>query len=111
MNITERAAIVLQQIDAALALVKDAETWRVVANDDWTNVETPGRIVCHEVSRHDATFIAASRTSLRCLKTAIEGLLEISISSMSADENESCDHPIEASAALAALCDQWEESK
>jgi hypothetical protein len=111
MTITERAAIVLQQINAALALVKDAETWRVVANDDWTNVETPDRIVCHEVSRHDAAFIAASRTllpaSLRCLKTAIDGLLEI----LRTQAGFATQPHKDSLSALTALCDQWEAGR
>ena len=66
--------------------------------------EFDGVFYLHTTNRHnDATFIAGSRTllpaSLRCLKTAIEGLLEDVI-------------PYSWKAELlTTLCDQWEAGR
>lgn len=114
MIITEQAATVLQEIDEQLALADKATAgpWfqpqsakhliythpaggdNVLAMDD--------RIGAYE----DAAFIAASRTlmptSLRCLKTAIEGLLEI---------YDATDGYDTADVVLTALLNQWEATK
>ena len=114
MIITEQAATALQEIDEQLALADKATAgpWfqpqsakhliythpaggdNVLAMDD--------RIGAYE----DAAFIAASRTlmptSLRCLKTAIEGLLEI---------YDATDGYDTADVVLTALLNQWEATK
>ena len=115
-SITDRAAQVLQQIDAALALAEKATpgpwhsqnpSYRVYVG----NVKSSPPIA--EMLTHtsherdtDATFIAASRTllpaSLRCLKTAIEGLLEI---------YDATDGYDTADVVLTALLNQWEATK
>ena len=91
MNIQDRAALVLQQIDAALALAEKAK-----------ELETLFAAPEH------ASFIAASRTllpaSLRCLKTAIEGLLEIMACGI-------LSAPATAQRQLTTLCDQWEAAR
>ena len=89
--ITDRAAIVLQQIDAALALAEKATPGPWTAQPaDSPQIMSPKNEHCvsttygcyatKEDKANNATFIAASRTllpaSLRCLKTAIEGLIE-----------------------------------
>ena len=126
INITERAAIVLQQIYAALSLAEKATPgpWRCLddANNHWGMVEVHGprvRVIgftqATDVSfsqgittRHDRDFIAASRTllpaSMRMLKTAIEGFLAIA--------SYSTGHAhFQADKSLTTLCDQWEETK
>ena len=59
---------------------------------------------------NNAAFIAASRTllpaSLRCLKTAIEGLVRTIEPYRFPEEDRPC-----AFDALDALCEQWEENK
>ena len=75
MNITTRAAQVLQEIDADIALAK------ALGNLAWEK-------------------------SLRCLKTAIEGLLKI----RSSYGHFTAAHEI-ANDQLAALCDQWRAAK
>lgn len=122
MNITERAALALQEIDAAIALAEKATPgpWRntdtgaanVLAFPDQPNRNRPefdGALYMHTSNRHnDAAFIAASRTllpkSLRCLKTAIEGLLSaIAVASPLMEEH--------LTAGLTTLCDQWEAGR
>ena len=103
MNLTDRAAQVLQEIDAALAICEKATVgpWRAIAGDSYCAYPTvikdkgPHFILfdVNDVEKEtaeadtrfpgmdiDAAFIAASRTvcptALRMLKTAIEGLLE-----------------------------------
>ena len=95
MNITEQAATVLQEIDAALAICEKATA------GPWEHYheEMPPSMLCtlsfetvrvkgggnlfRQSEAANATFIAASRTllpaSLRCLKTAIEGLKWLSL--------------------------------
>ena len=121
MNIQERAAKVLQEIDAALALAEKATKgpWRKAK----TCVGIPAAMVgCQSVAlfgirrndndrfdlpnhKEDATFIAASRTgwptALRCLKTAIEELLPVS----KANYDDCCDF---ARNTLTTICNQWE---
>ena len=102
MNITEQAAQVLAEIDAELAICEKATAgpWRAIAGDSYCAYPTvikgkgPHFILfdVNDVEKEtaeadtrfpgmdiDATFIASARTvcpkSLRCLKTAIEGLL------------------------------------
>lgn len=112
MTIQERAAKVLQQIDAALARW-DAEVLCGKGSFSTINpqptvphhyVSFGGRHVADVIGESNAAFIAASRTllptSLCCLKTAIEGLLKIMKRS----------HPywLDDEIALTILCDQWE---
>lgn len=122
-NITKRAARVLQEIDAALEMTEKSPP------GPWTHGQTCAGVnaVClFQIrgnsesytltnSKNDAAFIAASRTgwptALRCLKTAIEGLLEVitatagnSAWAPSKGQRQACD-------ALAILCEQWEASR
>jgi hypothetical protein len=106
MNITEQAAQVLQQIDAALALAEKANTGYVHRKEEPGAVYMGNDLQQQWIEIHsvkpldDGAFIAASRTllpaSLRCLKTAIEGTLAMG------DFGHSL---------CAALCDQWEAAK
>jgi hypothetical protein len=110
--ITDRAAIVLQQIDAELALAEKA------TQGPWTTgyiMESESRVYDCDTNRlldahgrassANATFIATSRTflpaSLRCLKTAIGSLKAIYIAASNEADSEF------AAKALTALCDQW----
>jgi hypothetical protein len=113
MSITDRAAQVLQQIDAALALAEKATP------GPWRHHKTgyaihgfDGGFICKteyadkDAAKHrqeNATFIAASRTilpaSLRCLRTAIEGLEAAHVALPDGDDT--------AWNALAAICDTW----
>ena len=114
---TELAHQVLAEIDAAISLSEKATPgpWRlacgaVKAGD--ATVAYPPKItdVLPLGGYNDGLFIAASRTdwpkSLRCLKTAITGLMEIAAT-----------HTTErwfitsAQTFLTTLCDQWEETK
>jgi hypothetical protein len=116
MSITDRAAQVLQQIDAALALAEkatqgpwDASDGVVGCNttDGYYMVTCDSQKTSHAQDIANADFIAASRTlmpaSLRCLKTAIEGLL-IGIDTKNGRDfaTTACEN------ALATLCDQWQ---
>ena len=84
MNITEQAAQVLQQIDAALALAEKANTGYVHRKEEPGAVYMGNDLQQQWIEIHsvkpldDGAFIAASRTllpaSLRCLKTEIVGL-------------------------------------
>ena len=115
MNITDRAAQVLREIDAALALAEKATPGRWADRFNHESVfgtmhqvmteERPGYFwaingLGGDMSPADAAFIATSHTllpaSLRCLKTAIEGTLAMG------DFGHSL---------CAALCDQWEAAK
>ena len=111
MSITDRAAQVLQQIDAALALAEKATPGPWTAQPaDSPQIMSPKNQHCvsttygcyatKEDKANNSAFIAASRTllpaSLRCLKTAIEGTLAMG------DFGHSL---------CAALCDQWEAAK
>lgn len=92
-SLTDQAAQVLAEIDAALAICEKATAgpwatklsvgdYNVKVTNIWTNI-VGKRIgaITHKNPDHEsnATFIASARTvcpkSLRCLKTAIEGLL------------------------------------
>ena len=121
MIITEQAATVLQEIDEQLALADKATAgpWfqpqsakhliythpaggdNVLAMDD--------RLGAYE----DAAFIATSRTllpaSLRCLKTAIEGLLRVAFLETGASDESYVGRV--AAYALTTLLDQWEATK
>ena len=98
MNITERAATVLQEIDEQLALADKATAgpwatklsvgdYNVKVTNIWTNI-VGKRIgaITHKNPDHEsnAAFIAASRTvcptALRMLKTAIERRLKCYLS-------------------------------
>ena len=122
MNITEQAATVLQEIDAELALADKATAgpwatklsvgdYNVKVTNIWTNI-VGKRIgaITHKNPDHEsnAAFIAAARTvcpkSLRCLKTAIEGLLYLSEYSEQSDE---CGCYKYASEKLTTLINQW----
>ena len=89
MIITEQAATVLQEIDAALALADKATVgpWETT---DIDCVERPKKKGFNVGNFPDADFIAAARTvcptALRCLKTAIEGLLRVYDNSGSEDD-------------------------
>ena len=88
MNITERAATVLQEIDEQLALADKATAGPWHHRADCRVHDVNGRQVAKTVSPdfsnqqdlQTAAFIASARTvcptALRCLKTAIEGLLQ-----------------------------------
>ena len=112
MIITEQAAQVLQQIDAALALAEKANTGYVHRKEEPGAVYMGNDLQQQWIEIHsvkpldDGAFIAASRTllpaSLRCLKTAIEGLLEI---------YDATDGYDTADVVLTALLDQWEAAK
>ena len=105
--ITDRAALVLQQIDAALALAEQATQGPWIAEDSWVGKGNSAvATTCHYAHDADAAFIAASRTlmpaSLRCLRTAIEGLL------IGSDTRNGRDFATSACEdALTTLCDQW----
>ena len=118
MTIQERAAKVLQEIDAALALAEKATKgpWEATSKDAFgRDYEQPIRVMNENTAiathcgssiflRHqDAAFIALSRTgwptALRCLKTAIEGLLSCYKTNWMTGGSE-----------LASLCDQWNQN-
>lgn len=112
MTIQQRAALVLQQIDAALALAEQATPgpWSV-ADAGEVGVYCSYRLLTMNGgesirNQSNAAFIAASRTllpaSLRCLKTAIEGTLRRLTMTDYNPEKSDC---IEI---LTTLCDQWE---
>lgn len=88
MTIQHCTALVLQQIDAALALADKAKELETLF-----------------ASPEHAAFIATSRTllptSLRCLKDDIQWFLEV-LAMPTAPLHQMID------ARLAALCDQWE---
>jgi hypothetical protein len=113
MSITERAAQVLQQIDAALALAEKATKGPWIAEDSWVGKDNSAvATTCHYAHDADAAFIATSRTllpaSLRCLKTAIEGLLA------AREWNEQTGEefmPSYAAESLAAICDTWDAGR
>ena len=90
MNITEQAATVLAEIDAALALADKATAgpWR--ASEELGTIRSGygqdllavcSLTVIQREAQRNATFIASARTvcptALRMLKTAIEGLLRV----------------------------------
>ena len=127
MTIQERAAKVLQQIDAALARW-DAEVLCGKGSFSTINPQSTvphhyvsfgGRHVADVIGESNAAFIAASRTllptSLCCLKTAIEGLLPVvpQVENHHPDDLDRgrCPHCLAlagASVALITLCYQWE---
>ena len=112
MNITERAAKVLQEIDAELALAETATPgpWETVLG--WV-ADSNHNAICSPAG-NNADFIAASRTgwptTLRCLKMAIEGLCDLArmVGSNTA-EYDGCGR--DAAATLTTLCDQWEAGR
>lgn len=125
MNITEQAAQVLAEIEEQLAICEKATDgpWSR-ANGTQVRLGKPHYITvaecnsqgCTSIIPYDnAAFISSARTvcpkSLRCLKTAIEGLLQITESETSADPYEACNHPSDASEMLTALIAQWNENK
>ena len=112
-TITNRAAKVLAEIDTALALAEKATPWPwgfspFAENDgrvyDYLQGMSQGIGMINTWPMPNAAFIAASRTSLRCLKTAIEGLLCEGTRYYGAGVNT----PHET---LNTLCEQWEETK
>lgn len=126
MNIQQRAATVLQEIDAALALAEKATL------GPWTHHKTGYAIhgfdngfICKteygdadasKRRQENAAFIAASRTgwptALRCLKTAIEGLLEMQAANRdNFGGNRDAGIAQVFRARLTALCNQWEASR
>jgi hypothetical protein len=118
-SIIDRAAIVLQQIDAALALAEKATPgpWRHHKTGYAIHGFDEGFICKTEYADKDAAkhrqenaaFIAASRTllpaSLRCLKTAIGSLKAIYIAANNEADSEF------ALKILANICDQWEAGR
>jgi hypothetical protein len=111
MTITDRAAIVLQEIDSALKMAEKATDgpWVVVCGFTVQQPSYPFRVVAELDNAEtiptereiDANFIAAARTgwpkSLHCLKTAIEGQLRWLFPG-NADT-------------LTTLCDLWDDTK
>jgi len=108
MNITDRAAIVLQQIDAALAgIAVTHEAREQEFLDAIVEIRGNGRTLnTEEMTRARIFYNAGAFTSrtllpktLRCLKTAIEQLLPDAIPySWRAD-------------LLTTICDQWEAGR
>ena len=118
MTLTERTQKVLTEIDAALGLAEKAtpgpwaKDWGRVRGDQCETVcqvERPNDFM-EEPWISDAAFIAASRTllpaSLRCLKTAIEGLSK----QLNADYEDYYDVAGQREL-LTTLCDQWEAGR
>lgn len=116
-TITERAAIVLQQIDAALALAERASPgpWEVKESQGWgkSHVTNVGTLMRHSErikNEENASFVAASRTllpaSLRALKTVIHTFAAIVEADRLRGLIESA-----ASDALTSICDQWESAQ
>ena len=120
MIITDQAAQVLAEIDAALAICDKATAGPLVRcnnSDVFTDTDDARRGIAGnhiadcdpsndktcEQARNDAAFIASARTvcpkSLRCLKTAIEGLLPL--------VRELDDIPNSAGHLLTTLITQW----
>tara|TARA_R110000868_G_scaffold151222_1_gene374890 strand:+ start:1084 stop:1446 length:363 start_codon:yes stop_codon:yes gene_type:complete len=117
MNITERAAQVLQEIDEQLAICEKATA------RPWEHHKTgyavhgfDGGFICKteyadadaaKRRQENAAFIAAARTvcpkSLRCLKTAIEGQLKRYLSNRRFGE----DTALPSWQDLTALITQW----
>ena len=98
MPTADRAAIVLQQIDEMLALAEKAQIESVETMMEHISINAEAWV---DVQHSDiAAFIAASSTgyplALRCLKTAIEVLMD------APDGDDT------ARNALAAICGQWE---
>ena len=131
MTITKRADLVLQQIDAALALAEKATPGplRVVEGqselgdtnefESWAQIETTSHresdpVLMEIWNPNDEEvdtlkMFAASRTllpaSLRCLKTAIEGLLKV------LQHHGDGGYKDDSNEHLTTLCDQWEASR
>ena len=89
MNLTEQAAIVLAELDAELAICEKAAVgpwyyWDQKGNDLISTGKVEGTLICglagFQSKKPEFRFIASARTvcptALRCLKTAIEGLLQ-----------------------------------
>lgn len=121
MNIQQRAAFVLQQIDAALArIATTSEAREQEFLDAIIEIRGNGRTLNTEEMTRARIFYnagaAASRTllpvSLHCLKTAIEGLLVVFNANCTCEVlNPSMTMILshsEANVALTTLCDQWE---
>ena len=114
MSITERAAIVLREIDEALAMSERATPgpWETDTQAKRPAVFSEnGDFIGVDMSPSNSLFVSTSRTgwpkSLRSLKTAIEVFL--AIIDVEADEKgEPEPAGIVASAALTTLCDQWQ---
>lgn len=115
-DITDRAAQVLQQIDAALAqweIEVTAGPWHKGGGLNSEVFDGEGRDIVPDCDPDNATFIAASRTllpaSLRCLKTAIEGLLRVAFLETGASDESYVGRV--AASTLTTLLDQWEAAK
>lgn len=133
MTIQDRAAKVLQEIDAALALAKKATPgpWKQGRYDFETNriYAAYAKQICDCPTNRaaeftdDSRFIATARTllpaSLRCLKTAIDGLLLIVSDDKRAarelanhfDVDDSMPPEYAPAKTLTTLCDQWEAGR
>lgn len=110
-SITDRAAQVLREIAAALAMAANLppERWETDREAKRPAVFTEaGDFIGGDMTPDNAAFIAASRTgyplSLRCLKTAIDGLLR-------AYKYKSEHNRNGIGATLTTLCDQWRVAK
>ena len=141
MNITDRAQKVIAEIDAALAVSEKATPgpWADRFNHESAfgpmhqvmTEERPGYCwaingLGGDMSPADAAFIAASRTllptSLRCIKTAIEALLQCLESGLNIEKtrwgndgdcgasNHATDVTYSADKALSEICDQFENN-
>ena len=120
MNITEHAALVLQQIDAALALAEKATPgpwWDGIDVEHGTYPDVfhfdakKREHVTKPKYVRDATFIATSRTllpaSLEIIRDDIKSLLQITDTNCHGD-GLGCLNVAVAERRLIALCDQWE---
>lgn len=83
-SLTDQAAKVLAEIDAALALAEKEIAPEFVMPTGYVGLNNKGehyRVGWHHGAAEYDTFIAAARTvcpkALRCLKTAIEGMLRV----------------------------------
>lgn len=120
----------LQEIDAALALTEKATPgpWIWDGRDLWhqgesyeganphlyAGINKDERLAKSVSFQANTAFIAASRTllpaSLRCLKTAIEGLIEMTADACDND-GRGCQCVCFADSALTTICAQWEAGR
>ncbi len=99
MSTTERAQKVLAEIDAALALADNAHG---DAPPDYTYCQ--GLADYYEAATNDSGW----PKSLRCIKTAIEGLLAAKEWNEQTGEEFA---PSYAAESLTAICDQWQAGR
>jgi hypothetical protein len=112
--ITDRAAQVLREIDAALALAEKATQGPWIAEDSWVGKDNSAvATTCHYAHDADAAFIAASRTllpaSLQIIRDDIKAWLELRDSlKVGRDDVTTWDF---CNRRLTAICDQWRAAK